>query len=161
MPLRKDLHVQLEGQCLAGGFGLELTGELLRHLDILEHHLQLLSELKAAFLFELEDQGSFSILVVVSVVQEPFSKAVFVESFENVLVEKIPEDVNDFVQDLVQLDFLDRFEVLLEHFVEVKHECLGSPVVLVDNVFEGEFDAKLDLGVLFHGFDCNLHDAIP
>ena len=95
------------------------------------------------------------------IIQESLSKAVFVETFENVLVEKIPEDVDDFVQDFIEFNFLDRFEVLLEHFVKIEHKSLGSPVVLIDYVFEGEFDRQLDLGILLHGFYSNLHDAVP
>jgi hypothetical protein len=65
-----------------------------------------------------------------------------------------------FVEDIIKFNFLDRLEVFFEHLIQVEYKSLRSSAVLVNNIFESEFDRKFDLGVLLHSFGRDLHDAV-
>ena len=68
MPLRKDLHVKLQWQCLTRRFSLEFASKLLRHFDVLKHHFKLLRKLEPTFLFKLQNKCALCILVVMPVI---------------------------------------------------------------------------------------------
>ena len=63
VPCGQDLHIHIEGELLGELGGAELVHGLVRHLDVLEHHLQLLGELEPALLLQLLDQQLLRIFV--------------------------------------------------------------------------------------------------
>ena len=160
MALGEYFHVQLQPQSKAGRFGLEFACEFFRDFDVLKHHFQLLGKLEATFFLELKYQSSLSIFIVVAVFKKTLGKAVFVEALKDVFVEQVSEDVYDLVKEVVELQLLDGFEVLVEHFVKVEHKCLGSPVVLVYYFFKGQLDGKLNLGVSLHRLGRDLDNTV-
>lgn len=94
------------------------------------------------------------------VFKQALRKAILVEALEDILVQQIAEDVNNFVKNLVEFKFLDCFEVFLEHLIEVEHKCFRCSIVLVHNLFEREFDGQLNLRISFHSLSRNLNNAV-
>ena len=75
----------------------ELLAELLGHFHVFEHDLEALRELTTALFLQLEDEGRFGLLADLFLLEQALGKAADVEAFENVLVEEVAEDVDDFV----------------------------------------------------------------
>ena len=95
------------------------------------------------------------------IVQEPLCETIFVKPFEDVFVQQIPKDLDNFVQNFIELDLLYRFEVFFEHVIKVENQSFRGTTILVDDIFEGEFYGQFDLGVLLHCLGGDLHDPVP
>ena len=103
---RQYLDRELTCELLKKGGILELLHRILAHLDIFEHDLDLLSELKAALLFELKDHVPLSILeedgaTCASIVEEALTEAVLVVALEDILVLDVAEYLDDSLQALI------------------------------------------------------------
>jgi hypothetical protein len=76
-PVACSKHFQSEVntiELLGGRASLKVSGHLLRHLDIFEHHFESLGEVEAALFFEFQQKGSLGILVNLSLLKESFSE---------------------------------------------------------------------------------------
>ena len=129
----------------------KLLTELVRHFHVFEHNFKTLRELATALFFQFEYESSFSLFADLALLKQSLGETADIETFKDVFVEEVAENVNDFVQTLGKLRLLDILEVFLKHLIEVKHECFGGTISDVDDLFEGHFDCHVNLRVLQHG----------
>jgi hypothetical protein len=131
------LDRELTSELLKKGGVLELLHRILAHLDIFEHDLDLLSELKAALLFELKYHVPLSVFeedgaACASIVEEALAEAVLVVALKDILVLDVAEYLDDSLQALIDFSLGQALEILLELVVQVvneTHSCLLALLV--------------------------------
>lgn len=113
----EHLHAHFESQLLRQLRAFELYHCVLRHLDVFKHDFQLLGELEAALFLQLLHQQLLRVFIGASLFQKSLGQRVLVETFEDIFVLQISENVDDLVQDVVDFLLLHPLEVLLELLV--------------------------------------------
>ena len=73
--------------------------------------------MEPAFLLQFYNYKSLHLVVDISLLKKSFCETAFVEAFEDVLFSDISEYLDDFVNSVIQVWFVDSFEVFLKHFV--------------------------------------------
>lgn len=133
-------------------------GEFVGHLHVFKHHFESLCELESTLFLQFEHKSSLCIFTDVSLIQEPLSEAIYIESFEDIFIQQIAEDLYNLVNPVDQFVLLDRLEIFLEHLIEVKDESLGCAIACVDHLLKGHFDRQVDGVISLHGFDMEIID---
>lgn len=130
------------------GFGLVifvLLHELITHGQVLEHALDLLREVVPAFNLELLKKCPFAIQTRALLEEQPPAKTSEVEFLEDILRFGIPEQEDDFINQLFQLGIIDHrlyaLHVVIEELSEEFSRLVG---VLVQYPFEGFLEAQFE-----------------
>ena len=159
MSLCQNFHREVNFEGFRSCVALELLAELLRHFHVLEHDFKALGELASTLFLQFEDQGCLSILADVSLLEKPLGKATHIEALKNVLVKKVSEDVNNFVEAISKFTLLNILKVFLEHFVQVEDKGFSCAIVDIHDFFEGHLDCHINLRILLHGLVLNGADT--
>ena len=53
----------------------------------------------------------------------------------------------------MQLALMNGLKVLFEHFIQIKHKCLGCAIRRIDYLFKGHLYSQVNLVVLLHCFN--------
>ena len=73
--------------------------------------------METAFLLKFEYDNAFDVIIDMPLLEQPFRKAIFVETLEDILLVEVAENLNYLVNSVIQISFTDRLEVLFEHFI--------------------------------------------
>ena len=157
------LNRELTSELLKKGGVLELLHRILAHLDIFEHDLDLLSELKAALLFELKYHVPLSVFkedgaAYASIVEEALAEAVLVVALKDILVLDVAEYLDYSLQALIDFSLGQALEILLELVVQVvdeTHSCLLA--LLVKIIFKSGLDGQVDVHISSKAALVNAH----
>ena len=98
MTLGQYLDREVDLKSLAHWATFEFLAELVGHFHVFKHDFKALSKLAAALFLEFEHERSLSLFADLTLFKQALGETADIEALEDIFVEKVSENMNDFVQ---------------------------------------------------------------